>query len=111
MTQPLKASKNGSTCILVRFRSKLLKAAIMKSKKEYFTANPDEKFSLSDDLTQYNAKLLKQTKNHPDTESAWSLNGRIKYKKKGDTHVYTAKIHDLQDCSLKNLAAPRQSQA
>ena len=95
IAHPLPKSKNGASSIIVRLRSKLFREAIMRCKKSYFEENPDQTFSISDDLTKPNAQLLKHMRNRPDIDSAWSYNGKIKYKTRKDPHkICTASLKD-----------------
>ena len=66
---------------------------IMKSKKEYFK-NSGNKWSIGDELTAANAKLLKQTKNRDDVKSAWMAGTKIKFKKINDEKIYIADISE-----------------
>ena len=60
-------SRNDSTPpIIARFCSKLIRLAVMKSKRSYFSSNPTLKFSITDNLTHKNSLLLKQTKERSD---------------------------------------------
>jgi len=67
--------------VLVRFRSKLVRLAILKSKSKYFKTS-GAKFSIVEDLTRKNQALLKSTKARDDVQSCWVRNGRIFYKTK-----------------------------
>ena len=80
--------------IHVRLRSKNYRLVLMKSKKEFFQ-NSGNKWSIGDELTAINAKLLKFTKNRNDVNSAWMAGIKIKYKKVNDEKVYTADINEL----------------
>ena len=79
--------------IHVRLRSKNYWMVIMKSKKEYFK-NSGNKWSIGDELTAANAKLLKQTKNRDDVKSAWMASTKIKFKKINDEKIYIADISE-----------------
>ena len=68
----------------------------MCHKKFFFFNNNATKFSITDNLTHLNSPLLKQTRERPDVSSAWSLNGKIKFKLKTDpVKVLTASINSL----------------
>ena len=94
ISHKIKTNSEGPPPIHCRMRSKLLKDLIMRFKGMYFkTSDAELKFSIVEDLTPLNRQLLKQTKERADVESAWSMNGNIKYKKKDDTStVHTAKL-------------------
>ena len=68
----------------------------MRHKKAFFMNNPDNKFSITDDLTRKNSLLLKFTKERSDVASAWSSGGKIKFKLKSDPNkIHTASITAL----------------
>ena len=96
ISHTLPSRDNTNPPIIVRLRSKLLRLVIMRHKKSFFTNNNAPNFSITDDLTRLNAMLLKQTRERSDVSSAWSLNGKIKYKVKSDpVKVLTASINSL----------------
>ena len=84
--------------IHVRLRSKNYRLMLLKSKKEFFQKS-GEKWSIGDELTAINAKLLKFTKNRKDVKSAWPAGIKIKYKKIDDEKVYVADISELPKSS------------
>ena len=85
-------SRSGQNTIICRFRSKLIRLAIMRNKKSYFTRQSAAKFSISDDLTRLNYLLLKKTKENPDTTACWFSNGKVKYRCKNDDKTHTASL-------------------
>lgn len=79
---PTKENEN-TPPILVRFRSKLIRLAVLKTKGKYFKQSSN-KFSIVEDLTKMNSALYKKTKDRQDVLSAWIRNGKIFYKLKKD---------------------------
>ena len=94
ISHKIKTNGEGPAPIHCRMRTKLLKDLIMRYKGRYFkTPDAELKFTIVEDLTPQNRQLLKQMKERADVESAWSMNGSIKFKKKDDTStVHTAKL-------------------
>ena len=91
---PLPALPDKVPAILVRLRSKILKEALMRHKKLFFSSLDDSSKlpTIVDDITKMNAMLLKSTKERVDVESAWYFNGKIRYKLKSDSkNIHTAK--------------------
>ena len=96
ISHTLPSRDNSTPPIIVRFKSKLIRLAVMRHKKAYFTNNSDHKFSITDDLTRKNSLLLKFTKERSDVASAWSSGCKIKYKLKSDPNkILTASITAL----------------
>ena len=63
--------------------------------------NSGSKWSIGDELTAANTKLLKQTKNRDDVKSTWIAGTKIKYKKiNDDEKIYIADIIELPKASL-----------
>ena len=85
-------SRSGQNTIICRFRSKLMRLAVLRNKKTYFTKQSAIKFSISDDLTRLNYMLLKKTKENPDTTACWFANGKIKYRIKNDDKTHIASL-------------------
>ena len=88
MPAPKKAS--GSTPIIVKLHSRLMRQLIFRHKKEFFSAQRNiEGCFISEDLTAESYRLLKDLKPNPLVLKAWSLNGRLKYISKSDTNTVT----------------------
>ena len=73
-----------------RLRSKVLRDVIFSFKSRFFKANKLQ-YSIYEDLTPATRSLLRKTKERDDVESAWTRNGRIKYKLKSSQEIHTAR--------------------
>ena len=94
---PAKADK--VPAIYVRFRSKLYCLAIMLSKGKYFKETVEKKFSITDDLTRVNAKLLKSFTERNDAAAAWFRINKVCYKLKSDPEKILSARATINDCS------------
>ena len=68
--------------IILRFHSRLIRAAVFKFKKLVLVKT--EKVYITEDLTALNYRKLAKVKADPATARAWSFAGKIFYTKKGD---------------------------
>ena len=73
-----------------RLRSKLLRDIIFTFKSRFFKANKLQ-YSIYEDLTPATRSLLRTTKERDDVESAWTRNGRVKFKLKSSQVIQTAR--------------------
>lgn len=82
--------------IILRFASKYYRSLVFKYKKQFFTSSSPtvpggrptkHPVSIFEDLTPINSKKLWEMKQNIDIESAWSMNGRLKYTLKIDTNT------------------------
>ena len=78
-TMPAPKKAPGSTPIIVKLHSRLMRQLIFRHKKEFFSAQRNiEGCFISEDLTAESYRLLKDLKPNPLVLKAWSLNGRLK---------------------------------
>ena len=85
-------SKNASQpTIHVRFTTKSWKSAVMAYKKEYFQSKPASVFSIADDLTALNLRLIKSLKARDNVSAVWFSNSRVKFKKANSERIHIAK--------------------
>jgi len=70
--------------IVVRLQCRLLRNLLFKYKSKYFKTNTSCKYSIFEDLTSLNFKLLKSLQDDESVLRAWSVGGRCKFIKKSN---------------------------
>ena len=98
--------RQGSQPIIVRFFARDSKKAVLANRHKL----KGSKIVVYDDLTLKNSKLLNRVKNHPQIESAWVINGKIKAKTKGGVRITCDLFTDITLlCQKQNEAATSHS--
>jgi hypothetical protein len=96
--------------IIITFASEAIRLAVLRNKR---TSLPTplvserdagiRRYMLVEDLTPANYNLLKQLHNCEEIEKVWSIEGRIRFKKRGQNTVYKVKsVFDSIDTILSN---------
>lgn len=76
----LPGKKGDAPNIIIRLSSRIFKLCIFKNKRKVLTGNASmQGIYLNEDLTAINRRRLVETKSNPATQSAWTVNGKIKY--------------------------------
>ena len=87
-TLPAPKKAPGSTPIIVKLHSRLMRQLVFRHKKEFFSAQRNiEGCFITEDLTDESYRLIIDLKSNPLVLKAWSLNGRLKYIFKSDTNT------------------------
>lgn len=80
--------------INVRFTNRYIRNTVMRYKREHIpaptaaeAASGVTRFTITEDLTQINARLLKEVRENDKVARAWSVDGRIRYTLKADMNT------------------------
>lgn len=80
--------------MIVKFTSRLSKIAALKDKRNKLKGTG---IFIQEDLTQLNAKVLKQVRVSPETETAWTFEGQIYAKYKANGNVEKVQFEDFEN--------------
>ena len=89
-SQDARVAQKKPPCIIVRFFARELRDSILINRKSL----KGRRIGLQDDLTPWNAKLLRDLQDSPNFKSAWSWQGRI-YATTLDDHTKKMNAHDF----------------
>lgn len=86
--------------IIIRFRSRFMRNLFLRLKRYALPAPTEEDkkagisfYTCSPDLTRNNHSAMTKLRFNKDVDSAWSMDGRIKFRLNGSNHIHT--VHNV----------------
>ena len=96
--------RDGKQAIILKFFARDTKISVMEKRHKL----KGTAFFVADDLTPKNSRLLNRLKNHPDIESAWVMNGKIRAKTVSGLRITCDLFMDINDACTRASASAAQ---